>query len=342
MPLTYKDSGVDIEKAKKTKEQMKQFIQSTFNKHVPLGSGAFGGAFLVSELKEMKEPVLISSVDGVGTKTKIAIAMNKFDTIGFDILGHCANDIVCLGAKPLFFFDYIGAEELRQDVSVEIVKGLSNACRELGIPLVAGETAEMPGVYEKKEIDLVGCIVGVVEKSRIIDGKKISKGDVLIGLPSNGLHTNGYSLARKVFFEKAGKKVHDFMPELNATVGEALMVPHRDYSKTVLKILEKFDLHGIAHITGSSFAKNIGRLLPDGTSAIVKKSSWKVPQIFRTIQNLGDVPEEDMYRAFNMGIGMVLIAAKKDKEKIVLELKKLGEKPVEIGQIAEGKGVQVI
>ena len=341
MPVTYKDSGVDIAKAKRIKEEMKGFIQSTFNKNVALGSGAFGGAFDASELKKMKKPVLISSVDGVGTKTKIAAAMNKWDTIGFDIVNHSANDIVCIGAKPLFFFDYIAAAELKQEVILQVVKGLSAACKELDMPLVAGETAEMPGVYEKGELDLAGSIVGIVEKSRIVDGKKIRKGDVLIGLASDGLNTNGYSLARKVFFEAAGKKVSDFMPLLGCTVGEALLVPHKNYSKNVLKLLEKFDLHGIAHITGGAFHKNIGRLLPKGCGAAVRKSAWEPLPIFKVIQKLGGVPEDDMYHTFNMGIGMVLIVSKKDAKRISAALQKLGEKPVEIGEIISGSGVEI-
>jgi phosphoribosylformylglycinamidine cyclo-ligase len=342
MQVTYKGSGVDIAKADRIKEEMKGIIQSTFNRNVALGSGAFGGAFDAGELKKMKTPVLISSVDGVGTKTKIASAMNKWDTIGIDIVNHSANDIVCIGAKPLFFFDYIAAAELKQEIILDVVKGLSAACRELDMPLVAGETAEMPGVYEKGELDLAGSIVGVVEKSEIIDGRKIRKGDVLIGLPSEGLNTNGYSLARKVFFETAGKKVSDFMPELGRTVGEALLVPHKNYSKTVLAILKKFDLHGIAHITGGSFYKNIGRLLPKGCGAKINKGAWNPLPVFKAIQSLGGVPEEDMYHAFNMGIGMVLIANKKDAKKIEKELLKLGEKAVEIGGIVSGSGVEIL
>jgi phosphoribosylformylglycinamidine cyclo-ligase len=342
MPVTYKESGVDIAKAKRIKEEMKAFISSTFNKNVALGSGAFGGAFSAAELKKMKNPILVSSVDGVGTKTKVAAAMGKWDTIGFDIVNHSANDIVCIGAKPLFFLDYIAAAELKQEVILDIVKGLSAACKELDMPLVAGETAEMPGVYAPGELDLAGTIVGAVEKTKIIDGKKIRKGDVLIGLPSDGLHTNGFSLARKVFFDAAGKTVQDFVPELNSTVGKALLVPHKNYSKVVLSILKKFDLHGVAHITGGSFYKNIGRLLPQGLGARVNKNAWQPLPIFKVIQSLGGVPEEDMYRTFNMGIGMVLIAGKKDKDKIFNELIKIGEKPVEIGEIVSGGSVEII
>ncbi len=338
---TYREAGVDIQKAKRIKERIKQLVSSTFNKSVLLESGAFGGAVDASALKKFRQPVLVSSVDGVGTKTKIAVAMNKFDSLGFDIVNHSANDIVCLGAKPLFFFDYIAASELKQETVLAIVGGMSKACRQLDMPLVAGETAEMPGVYEKGEIDIAGSIVGAVEKKKIVDGKKIKKGDVLIGLPSNGLHTNGYSLARKVFFEEAGKSVNDFLPELNATVGEALLVPHKNYSKIVLQLMQKFDLHGIAHITGGSFYKNIGRLLPEGLGGEISKSAWSVPPLFKVMQKLGKVPEEDMYHTFNMGIGMVLIVAKKEKVKILQALKKMGEKPIEIGEIVGGEGVTV-
>ncbi|MCX6799470.1 MAG: phosphoribosylformylglycinamidine cyclo-ligase, partial [Candidatus Diapherotrites archaeon] len=214
-------------------------------------------------------------------------------------------------------------------------------CKGLDMPLVAGETAEMPGVYAPGELDLAGTIVGVAEKAKIIDGKKIRKGDALIGLPSDGLHTNGFSLARKVFFDAAKKTVLDFVPELGCTVGEALLVPHKNYSKTVLALLKKFDLHGVTHITGGSFYKNIGRLLPKGLGARVNKNSWEVPQLFKAIQKLGSVPEDDMYHTFNMVIGMVLIVAKNDTKKISAALQKLGEKAVEIGEIVSGEGVEV-
>jgi phosphoribosylformylglycinamidine cyclo-ligase len=339
---TYKEAGVDIQKAKRIKEQIKALVRSTFNKSVLLESGAFGGAIDATALKKMRQPVLVSSVDGVGTKTKIAVAMNKFDSLGFDIVNHSANDIVCLGAKPLFFFDYIAASELKQETVLSIVEGMSKACRQLDMPLVAGETAEMPGVYEKGEIDIAGSIVGVVEKKKIVDGKKIKKGDVLIGLQSNGLHTNGYSLARKVLFETAGKSVNDFMPEVNSTVGEALLVPHKNYSKIVLRLMQKFDLHGIAHITGGAFYKNIGRLLPKGLGAKISKSAWSVPPLFKLMQRLGSVPEEDMYHTFNMGIGMVLIVEGKNEKKVLKELEKLKEQAFVIGKIVKGNGVGIV
>lgn len=336
---TYKDAGVDIDAGNEAVKRIKSHVKSTFNDKVLLESGHFGGAFSAKELKDMENPVLISSVDGVGTKTKIATMMSKWDTIGIDLVNHCCNDIVCVGAKPLFFMDYFASSTLSPEIVEQVVKGLAEACRENNAALIAGETAEMPGVYDKDELDLVGAITGVVDKGQMIKGDKIGEGDALIGLPSTGLHTNGYSLARKVVFDVAGFSVNDKPEGFTESVGAALLKPHRSYVKAVLSVKEKFDLRGVAHITGGGLFENLPRIFPEGLGAEISKSAINIPKIFTLIREKGNVPENDMWRTFNMGIGLVMIVSQNDQEDVIKELKSQGEKPVVIGSVVKGKGV---
>jgi len=319
---TYASSGVDIEVAARAKELIAQQARSTHRPEVLSGVGFFGGLF---EFKGYQQPVLVSSVDGVGTKLKIALALGKHDTVGIDIVNHCVNDILTCGAEPLFFLDYIAAGKLQPEQVGEVAKGLASACREVGCALIGGETAEMPGLYTGEDYDLAGFIVGVVEKSRIIKGKKIAAGDAIMGLPSSGLHTNGYSLARKIFGETSSA-LNTPYPELGRTLGEALLEPHRSYYNQLKPLLPL--IKGLAHITGGGLVGNVPRVLPDGLAARFNSRSWSVPPIFNLIQQRGNVDREEMYRVFNMGIGMVVICSKDNVDhftKVLPEAKVIGE-----------------
>lgn len=338
--LTYKSSGVDIRAGDKAKDKIKKLARTTFTPGVLKGIGGFGGFFEL-KTKKYKEPVLLSSVDSVGTKLKVAFMMSKHDTVGEDIVNHCINDILVHGAKPLFFLDYIGIGKLDPVVVTEIVKGLSKACRKAGCALVGGETAELPDFYERGEYDLAGCIVGVVEKKKIIDGSSIRSGDQIIGLKSSGLHTNGYSLTRKVFFDVALSGVNDYMNELKTTLGKELLKVHRCYAPSVLPVLRKFKVKGMAHITGGGIQGNLCRILPENCDAQIHTDAWKVPAIFRLIQREGNIEEKEMFKVFNMGIGLVLVVSKNEVGKISSQLSSLGEVVFSIGEITSGKG-QVI
>jgi len=319
---TYASSGVDIEVAARAKELIAQQARSTHRPEVLSGVGFFGGLF---EFKGYQQPVLVSSVDGVGTKLKIALALGKHDTVGIDIVNHCVNDILTCGAEPLFFLDYIAAGKLQPEQVGEVAKGLASACREVGCALIGGETAEMPGLYTGEDYDLAGFIVGVVEKSRIIKGKKIAAGDAIMGLPSSGLHTNGYSLARKIFGETSSA-LNTPYPELGRTLGEALLEPHRSYYNQLKPLLPL--IKGLAHITGGGLIGNVPRVLPDGLTARFNSRSWSVPPIFNLIQQRGNVDRDEMYRVFNMGIGMVVICSKDNVDhftKVLPEAKVIGE-----------------
>jgi phosphoribosylformylglycinamidine cyclo-ligase len=337
--VTYKEAGVDIDKGNETLRRIKDYVKKTFNPNVILGIGSFGGALSLQEIKKMKDPVLVSSVDGVGTKLMIASKMNKWDSIGKDIVNHSVNDILAIGAKPLLFLDYVASEKLKPEIIEKIVKGLSSACLECGIPLIGGETAEMPGVYREGEYDLVGCIVGIVEKEKIIDGSNIRRGDVLIGLESNGLHTNGFSLARKVLLSKFS--VHDYVEELGRELGEELLRPHRSYLREVMK-LSKFEIKGIAHITGGGMIDNIPRIIPKGLGVEINKSKIRIPPIFRVIQRLGNVSEDEMFRTFNMGIGMILVIREDQAKEIVNNLKEMNLNSEIIGKVVQGEGVKFV
>ncbi len=335
--ITYKSSGVDIRAGDEAKKTIKRLARATFTPEVLKGIGGFGGFFEL-KTKEYKEPVLLSSVDSVGTKLKVAFMTGKHDTVGEDIVNHCINDILVHGAKPLFFLDYIGIGKLDPQVVAEIVKGLSKACKKAGCALVGGETAELPGFYKKGEYDLAGCIVGVVEKKGIIDGSNIRPGDQIIGLKSSGLHTNGYTLARKVLFQVARYKVNDHIEEFKNTIGKELMKVHHGYAPSVLPTLKKFKIKGMAHITGGGIQGNLNRVLPKNCDAQIHTDAWKVLPIFRFIQREGNIEDQEMFRVFNMGIGLVLVVSKDELKRVSSQLSSLGETVCLIGEITCGKG----
>ncbi len=332
---SYKKAGVDLEKNSKLKEVIKARVRETFTKNVVGDIGLFGGLFDVSEFKLYEQPVLVASTDGVGTKLAVAKAMDKWDTVGMDLVNHCINDILVQGAKPLFFLDYMAAQRLEPKITSQIIKGLAAACKEAGVALIGGETAEMPGTYVPGEYDLAGTIIGVVEKKDIVDGSKIGLGDIIIGIPSSGLHTNGYSLARKALSD-AGITIDSKPTELKTTIGEALLAPHRSYFSQVYPL--RNIIKGMAHITGGGFDENIPRVLPKGLCANIDKKSWAVPPLFRLIWQKGGIAEHEMYRTFNMGIGMVLIVSQKDESFI------LGKIPgsARIGTINKGSEVRYV
>ncbi len=332
----YEKAGVSISKGDEFVKKIKSLVRTTYDNENPNSGrvlqdiGHFG-AFFDIHFPEMKNPILVSSVDGVGTKLKIAIEMNKHDTIGQDLVNHCVNDILCSGASPLFFLDYLAFGKLNLDVAVEIMKGLSIACRENHCALIGGETAEMPGLYEVGDYDISGTIVGIVEREKIMDGKSIQRGDVLIGLKSNGLHTNGYSLARKILLQHF--KLTDYIEELQANLGEELLRIHKSYLKIVYPLLQKYSIKGISHITGGGIIGNTKRILPENLEIKINWNSWEIPFIFRLIQELGSVSDEEMREVFNLGIGMILIVDRNNVEKICAELKLLNEKYFVIGEI---------
>lgn len=304
MGISYRDSGVDIERATQTKKRMADAVRSTYGPEVLGGHGNFGGLFDARRLQGARRPVLVASTDGVGTKTMVAASAGRFDTLGRDLVNHCVDDILVQGARPLFFLDYVASSRLDPDRIVEVVQGLADACRESDCALLGGETAEMPGVYQPGELDLAGTIVGWVEHDEIIDGAGIAPGDVLIGLPSTGLHTNGFSLARRVLADIALDRL---LPEIGDTLGSALLAPHRSYMAPVTRLQHRVQVKALAHITGGGFVDNIPRVLPDGTGVEIQRGSWPVLPIFELIRAHGRVPEAEMYHVFNMGIGMVAI-----------------------------------
>jgi len=335
--IDYKSSGVDICAADLAKLKIKALAKSTFTPGVLKEIGSFGGFFSLKR-NEYKDPVLVSSVDSVGTKLKVAFMMGKHDTVGEDIVNHCVDDILVHGAKPLFFLDYIGTGKLYPEVIEEIVKGLSRACRKVGCALIGGETAELPEFYKKGEYDLAGFIVGVVEREKIIDGSKIIPGDQVIGLRSNGLHTNGYALARKVIFQIGRFNVNDYVKELKTTMGKELLKTHKCYAPVIFKLLERFPIKGMAHITGGGIEGNLNRILPQNCDAKIFIDSWKVPPVFNFIQNTGNIETPEMYKVFNMGIGMTVVVSKNEVTKILEELSNFKETAFHIGEISSGKG----
>jgi phosphoribosylformylglycinamidine cyclo-ligase len=328
-PITYKDAGVDIDSANIAVARIKKYARQTYNSSVLSNVGSFGGLYQLDP-----ENVLVSSTDGVGTKLKLAFMTNKHYTVGQDLVNHCVNDILVMGAKPLFFLDYIGCGKVYPEVIEQIVKGLSIACRENGCALIGGEIAEMPGLYKEKEYDLASFIVGKVKRKKIIDGSKIRKGDVVIGLSSNGLHTNGYSLAIKVLLEHAKLRLED--KRLGIALKDELLKIHLSYLKPVSEILSKFDVKAMAHITGGGLIENIPRVLPENVSVELAKKSWKVNSIFSLIQKLGRINDDEMYRVFNMGIGFVIIVGKEDANKILKILAKYAFKSQVIGKVVSG------
>jgi phosphoribosylformylglycinamidine cyclo-ligase len=333
--MRYRDAGVDIEAASRAKARIKQLARRTFNKNVLREVGAFGGFFSLAGLA--RDAVLVSSVDGVGTKLKIAFALGRHSTVGADLVNHCINDILVHGAAPLFFLDYLSTGKLSPRVVEEIVGGIARACRENACALVGGETAEMPGFYPTGEYDLAGTIVGWVRRKKILDGSAIRPGDVLVGLPSLGMHTNGYSLARRVLLEQEGMKLTRKIPELGRTLGEELLAPHRCYAPVVRPLLGKEWLKGLVHITGGGLTDNTPRILPRNCRAQIRLGSWPVPPIFNLIGRLGHVPPEDMLRTFNVGIGMVLVVALRNLRQVTAALDKQREKYWMLGRIVRGR-----
>ena len=336
--IDYKSAGVDIDAGNEAVDRIKDGVKSTFTSNVLTGLGSFGSLYdLKPILENYNHPVMVQSIDGVGTKTIIARKMEKFDTIGIDLLSAAANDILVMGARPLTFLDYIANDKLKPEIVEEIVSGMVKACKETGVSLVGGETAEMPYTYLPGEHDLVGIITGVVEKEKIITGENIKPGDVVLGLPSNGLHTNGYSFARKLFFEIGGYDVNDTIPELDKSVGLTLLEPHINYTNHVFSVLDKgLDVKGIAHITGGGLVENIPRILPDGSGVELQKGSWPSLPVFDVMQSIGDVDEDEMFRAFNMGIGMIFIVDSTDVNSVKDALKDL-TKVYEIGSVVSGE-----
>ena len=335
----YKDAGVNIDAGNEVVRRIKADVASTHTKAVLTGIGSFGGLYDIGEvLRSYKNPVMVQSIDGVGTKLSVARMMNKYDSVGEDIVNHCCDDLLAMGARSLTFLDYVAHDKLDPAVMEAMVSGMSKACRENGVSLIGGETAEMPGTYRDGEHDIAGCITGVVEKDKIVTGEKVKEGDIIIGFPSSGLHTNGFSLARKVLFEMGGNKVDTQIDELGMTVGEALLKVHINYSKPVLEMLDKgIDIHGIAHITGGGFIENIPRVLPSNLDAEITLNTWPVLPIFSYMQKIGNISTEEMYRAFNMGIGLMLIIPKEEKEKIEDILKNYPDyKIFEVGKIING------
>ncbi len=336
--VTYKDSGVDIDEGKKSVELIKKAVASTHSPAVLAGVGAFGGLFDLSQIvKEYKNPVLVQSIDGVGTKLMIATMMNDHTTIGLDIVNHGCGDILCQGAKPYTFLDYVAMSKLSSKQMEEIVGGMAKACREAGVAILGGETAELPGMYRDDEYDVAGIMTGIVEKEKIVDGSRIKSGDILIGLASNGLHTNGYTLARKVFFDVAGLCVDDRPDGFDDTVGKTLLTPHTNYAPAVLAFLEREAVHGMAHITGGGIKENLARVLPRGVTAEIKRDSWDSLPVFDFIKKKGNVPQDDMERTFNMGVGFILAVDKATARKALSFFNKNRHKAFEIGVIATGK-----
>jgi phosphoribosylformylglycinamidine cyclo-ligase len=335
--LTYRDAGVDIDAKARALERLSGLVRATRTPQVLADLGAFGGLY-APDLGSLRSPVLVSSCDGVGTKLRVAFATGVHGTVGRDLVNHCVNDILVQGARPLFFLDYVATGRLDPDVLVEVVGGIARGCRETGCALLGGETAEMPGFYADGEYDVAGFVVGVVDRERIVDGRGIRPGDVLIGLGSAGLHTNGYSLARKILFEIAGLRVDSPLDPLGATVGQALLAEHRCYLQALARPLAAGLVRGMAHVTGGGLPGNLPRILPAGTAARVERGSWPVPALFDLLQRLGNVEQAEMERTFNMGLGLVLVAAGADAPRLQALLAEAGERSWRVGEIVAGGG----
>jgi phosphoribosylformylglycinamidine cyclo-ligase len=336
MPIDYKQAGVDVEAGYSAVKMMKEYVKSTYDKNVVGDIGSFGGFYALSDAPD--GDVLVAGTDGVGTKLKYAFCLNKHDTIGIDAVAMCVNDIVCQGARPLIFLDYIAIPKLIPEKVAEIVKGVAEGCRQAGCALIGGETAEMPGFYQDGEYDIAGFSCGIAKRNKIINGSKIIEGDLLVGLKSSGIHSNGYSLVRKLFPPEENA-LGRFDTELGGTIAEVLLTPTRIYVKTILKLIEKYDVKGIAHITGGGFIENIPRILPAGLAAKIDTSSYELPVIFKKLQSLSGIESRKMYNTFNMGIGMVLAVDKKNAAGVLAYLMELGEDPVQLGEVARGEGV---
>lgn len=336
--LTYAEAGVDIEAANRAVELMRQSVRRTLRPEVLTDIGGFGGLFAL-DTKKYREPVLVSGTDGVGTKLRVAFMVDRHDTVGIDLVAMCVNDILVQGAEPLFFLDYLAVGKVDPERVSAVVEGIAEGCRLAGCALIGGETAEMPGFYAAEEYDMAGFAVGVVERSRIVDGAAIHEGDVLLGLASSGLHSNGFSLARKVLLEIGELDVDSYLHELGRTIGEELLVPTRIYVRSVLPLLGEFTVRGMAHITGGGITENLPRILPAGLKAVVDRDSWPVPPIFDLIREIGNVAADEMYRTFNMGIGFVLVVPSDEADAVTDRLRAQGEQVFRIGQIADGPRV---
>lgn len=330
--ITYKDAGVDIDTANEFVDRIKASIKTTARKEVVSGIGGFGGLFRLNSV-DLKNPVLVSSTDGVGTKLRVAQLLDKHDTIGIDLVAMSVNDVVVQGAEPLFFLDYLATGKIELEKSVKIIEGITEGCRQAGCTLLGGETAEMPGFYKPGEYDLAGFCVGVVESDKLITGSTISVNDVIIGIASSGLHSNGYSLARKVLLEKGNLGVNDKVSGLEKTVGLEMLEPTKIYVKPLLNLFKNFNIKGLVHITGGGFYDNIPRIIPQACRAVIHKGSWEIPPIFNVIKEIGNVEVKEMFRVFNMGIGMMIIVSEKESGEVLERLHVLGEKAYKIGFI---------
>jgi phosphoribosylformylglycinamidine cyclo-ligase len=333
--MDYRQSGVDIDVGNEVVRRIRSLARRTFTPAVLSDIGSFGGLFRLDEAA-VSDPVLVASADGVGTKLRVAFMTGQHRSIGVDLVSHCVNDVLVQGAQPLFFLDYLATGRLDPDVAVHIVEGLADACRANGCALLGGETAEMPGFYADGEYDVAGFIVGVVARERLIDGSRIRSADVLIGLGSSGLHTNGYSLARRIAFDVARLTPDSIVPELGTTIGAALLVPHRSYLTAIRPLLVEGVIGGMAHITGGGITENLPRILPDGIEAVIDRSTWKVPPIFRWLQHSGNVPDDDMLRTFNMGIGLIIVVSEAHAEGVIRRLQDAGESAMVIGFLRNG------
>ena len=335
MAISYKDSGVDVERGYKAVELMKKHVKSTYDNNVIGDLGSFGGFYSIAGEK-MEEPVLVAGTDGVGTKLKYAFLLEKHDTIGIDAVAMCVNDIVCQGAKPLFFLDYSACGRLYPEAEADVVKGIADGCRQAGCALIGGETAEMPGFYPDGEYDLAGFAVGIVDKKKVINGKDIKPGDVIIGLKSTGVHSNGYSLVRKLFGDSDKAALEAYDEELGASAAEVLLKPTRIYVKSILALIEKVQVKGIAHITGGGFIENVPRILPENVSAEINKNSYEVPPVFKVMQKRAGITDAQIYNTFNMGIGMMVVVAPEEVDAAIASLQATGEDVAVIGKIVAG------
>lgn len=333
--MDYKASGVDIGAGNETVRRIRALARATFTDGVLSEIGSFGGLFRL-DATAWKDPILVSSADGVGTKLKVAFKTGSHRTIGVDLVNHCVNDILVQGARPLFFLDYLATGRLQPEVAEQVVEGLARACRENGCALIGGETAEMPGFYADGEYDLAGFIVGIVESELLIDGRSIAAGDVIVGLPSSGLHTNGYSLARRIVFDHLGLAPDARVEELGGAIGDLLLTPHRSYLHAVYPLVTKGAIKGMAHITGGGLTENVPRILPPGTAARIDRSLWTVPPVFTWLQRTGEVSDEEMFRTFNMGIGLAIVCTPALVETVLADLRARHEEPVVIGEIVRG------
>ncbi len=335
MAIDYKSAGVDVERGYEAVRLMKQYVKETYDGNVLGDIGSFGGFYALGEGDDAD--VLVAGTDGVGTKLKYAFTLNKHDTVGIDCVAMCVNDIVCQGAKPLIFLDYIALGQLVPQKVADIVKGVSEGCKQAGCALIGGETAEMPGFYGEDDYDMAGFAVGIVKKNRIINGSRIKEGDKLIGLRSSGVHSNGYSLVRKLF--KPDDSLFEFDKELDARPADVLLTPTRIYVKTALELIKKVDVLGMAHITGGGFIENIPRIMPSGLAAKIDRSSYELPRLFKALQHRAGISDEKMYNTFNMGVGLVVCVRAEDEERAIDELKTLGEDPIRLGCVVKGNGV---